>query len=292
MKIWITKNSEVTVRDQIVLQVQAGVGSGDLKPGDKLPSTRELSRRFGIHPNTVSAAYRKLVEHGTVDMRKGSGIFIRESGSDALDALISKFFRDAAKAGFSRENVLERVLSGGLAPIKGFSLFEPNDDLAEIMIYEIESGTGLQVERVYVPLNCKTDHKLIALFDEEPRIKGTPDACDCVFLNANSIAKSLTGRVRPKQDEIVAVVSGWPDFLDFARLFLLAAGLDPASVITISTRRAEWRRSLRTASMIICDPVAATKLTMSDHLIVFPVISTDSIKDLRRLANGNGVAPS
>jgi hypothetical protein len=31
--------------------------SGDLKPGERLPSTRELARRFSIHPNTVSAGY-------------------------------------------------------------------------------------------------------------------------------------------------------------------------------------------------------------------------------------------
>ncbi len=60
MKIWLSKNSEVSVREQLVAQISLGIVSRDLRAGDRLPSTRELARRFEIHPNTVSAAYREL----------------------------------------------------------------------------------------------------------------------------------------------------------------------------------------------------------------------------------------
>ena len=60
MRLWLSKNSSVPLREQLVRQLRFGVVSGDLKPGQRLPSTRELARRFRIHSNTVSAAFRDL----------------------------------------------------------------------------------------------------------------------------------------------------------------------------------------------------------------------------------------
>ncbi|MEO6393118.1 MAG: GntR family transcriptional regulator, partial [Pyrinomonadaceae bacterium] len=60
MKIWLSKSGEVSLREQLAAQIILGVVSGDLAPGQRLPSTRELARRYEIHANTVSAAYRNL----------------------------------------------------------------------------------------------------------------------------------------------------------------------------------------------------------------------------------------
>ena len=61
MRLWFSPASEVPIYRQLATQVMLAILSGDLKPGDRLPSTRELARRFSIHPNTVSAGYRELV---------------------------------------------------------------------------------------------------------------------------------------------------------------------------------------------------------------------------------------
>ena len=79
MKLWISKNSEVPVHDQLTAQITLGIASKDLVPGERLPSTRELARRFRIHQNTVSTAYRKLTEQGLVTLRKGSGVYVANS---------------------------------------------------------------------------------------------------------------------------------------------------------------------------------------------------------------------
>src|SRR5215212_7824652 len=84
MRLWLSKNSEVPLREQLVTQIVLGIVSGDLQPGQRLPSTRELARRFSIHSNTVSAAYRELSERGWVEMRKGSGIYVKAHASGAL----------------------------------------------------------------------------------------------------------------------------------------------------------------------------------------------------------------
>jgi len=54
MRLWLSKNSEVALREQLATQIILGIISEDLKPDQRLPSTRELARRFDLHPNTVS----------------------------------------------------------------------------------------------------------------------------------------------------------------------------------------------------------------------------------------------
>jgi len=61
MQLWFAHKTEVTLRQQLVTQIVLGILSGELEPGQRLPSTRELARRFRLHPNTVSSGYRQLV---------------------------------------------------------------------------------------------------------------------------------------------------------------------------------------------------------------------------------------
>ncbi|HET9479284.1 MAG TPA: GntR family transcriptional regulator, partial [Pyrinomonadaceae bacterium] len=70
MRIWLSKNSEVPIREQLVTQIVLGIVSNDLKVNERLPSTRDLARRYDIHANTVSAAYRELARRGWVEFRK------------------------------------------------------------------------------------------------------------------------------------------------------------------------------------------------------------------------------
>src|ERR1700730_1683923 len=100
MRLWLSKSSEVPLREQLVTQIRLGIVSGDLKVRQKLPSTRELARRFSIHSNTVSAAYRELNRTGWVEFRKGSGVYVRppsaahdREGDNPLDQLINEFLR-------------------------------------------------------------------------------------------------------------------------------------------------------------------------------------------------------
>src|SRR5947209_4933549 len=107
MRFWLAKSSEVPLREQLEAQVILGIVSNDLKAGQRLPSTRELARRYKIHSNTVSAAYRRLSQNGWVQFRKGSGVYVRESSIDQpldskieLDHLVSVFLRGGARERF------------------------------------------------------------------------------------------------------------------------------------------------------------------------------------------------
>src|SRR5579863_8973115 len=104
MQLWFARGSEVSIREQLVTQVVLGILSDDLEPGQRLPSTRELARRFHLHPNTVSAGYRQLQKDRWVEFRRGSGVYIRATKPEtpptaalALDQLIARVFLSARK---------------------------------------------------------------------------------------------------------------------------------------------------------------------------------------------------
>src|SRR5579875_2625939 len=76
MRLWFAPNADVPLYRQLVTQVQLAILSGDLRPGDRLPNTRELARRYAIHPNTISAGYRHLERDGWTELRHGSGVYV------------------------------------------------------------------------------------------------------------------------------------------------------------------------------------------------------------------------
>ena len=55
------------------------IGGGTLRPGDKLPTERELAERFGVHRMTVRQATDTLVKRGLVEKRLPRGVFVRKS---------------------------------------------------------------------------------------------------------------------------------------------------------------------------------------------------------------------
>jgi GntR family transcriptional regulator len=63
---------------QIADAVRSLITSGELSPGDKLPSERELARRFNTARNTAREAIRLLTEEGLVTAQHGRGVFVRE----------------------------------------------------------------------------------------------------------------------------------------------------------------------------------------------------------------------
>ena len=63
---------------QIEEAVRHLVASGSLRPGDVLPSVRDLARELRINPNTVAKAYQRLVEAGMLETRRGEGTFVAE----------------------------------------------------------------------------------------------------------------------------------------------------------------------------------------------------------------------
>jgi GntR family transcriptional regulator len=109
--------SGVPVYRQIMDQVGGGIASGALRPGDQLPTVRQLAVDLSINPNTVIRAYRELEIRGLLDTEQGTGTFIsgQKVGRDEaerqriLNQLIGEFLARAGSAGFTVEELIEQL---------------------------------------------------------------------------------------------------------------------------------------------------------------------------------------
>lgn len=280
------------MREQIITQISLGIVSKDLKAGDKLPSTRELARRFQIHPNTISAAYRELAERNLVEFKKGSGVYVRENSDNlsniaALDQIIDRLFRQAGDKGFS-ENEIKAHLRKRLAAKspKHFLVVESNAELRKILLEEISAATERRVKGVSFEdlpdINPNDELQVLLIFDQPKNSRQTvlPEM-NCIFLKANSVSDSMTGKMRPSNEDLIAVVSGWETFLTLAKMFLLAAKIAPETIVLRSTGETNWRNGLQTISMIICDLATAKELPDDKRVRVFRLIADSSLEKLR-----------
>jgi GntR family transcriptional regulator len=77
-RIRVDPTLPLPIWSQIEEGVRHLVASGALRPGDTLPSVRDLAREQRINPNTVAKAYQRLVEAGIAETRRGEGTFVAE----------------------------------------------------------------------------------------------------------------------------------------------------------------------------------------------------------------------
>ncbi len=110
-------HSGVPVYRQIIDQVNAGMATGSLKPGDQLPTVRQLAVDLAINPNTVVRAYRELEIRGVLETQQGTGTFISEHKVNAteverqrrLDQLVGEFVSRAGSGGFTVQDLLDHL---------------------------------------------------------------------------------------------------------------------------------------------------------------------------------------
>ena len=71
---------------QIADRVKFAVAGGVLRPGDLVPSVRELSKQLVVNPNTVARAYRDLQTEGLLESVRGMGLQVAEGAVDRCRA--------------------------------------------------------------------------------------------------------------------------------------------------------------------------------------------------------------
>jgi GntR family transcriptional regulator len=107
----------VPVYRQIIDQILGAVASGTLRPGDQLPTVRQLAVELAINPNTVIRAYRELEIRGALTTQQGIGTFIsqRQIPPDQaerqarLSRLVADLLARAGAEGFTAEELLSRL---------------------------------------------------------------------------------------------------------------------------------------------------------------------------------------
>jgi DNA-binding transcriptional regulator YhcF (GntR family) len=290
MRFWITKNSEISVRQQLVRQALLGILSGDLAEGTRLPSLRATARRYRIHANTVSSAYHDLLEAGWLELRRGSGLYVRplrkESGVNALDTRLRGFLRDAAATGHSPEQVL-RALEGIVTPrrLARLTLFEPEPAMREILVVELSAKLGVPIDVTDLePLQYDPRASLLAALPTRVlALQRKYPGVECHVLRLASVASILAGEPAPAARTLIAVLSRSEEIRQGARALLIAAGMPPDSLFEVDAARATWRESIQAATLVVTDARVAPEVPAGIPRRIFHVVAESSIDELRQL---------
>ncbi len=120
MLIRLDARSRVPIFTQVVEQVKAMVAAGALKPGDQLPTVRQLAADLRINFNTVARAYRTLHEDGVISTQQGRGTFVLEQPMPAvgeqrrlrrarLVELTERFLEEVQRLGYAPDEIRKSI---------------------------------------------------------------------------------------------------------------------------------------------------------------------------------------
>jgi GntR family transcriptional regulator len=115
--IKLDTSSYTPIYEQIKTEIRSQIVLAILKPGDTLPSIRDLAAKLIVNPNTVARAYRELEQDGFITTRKGKGCFVSDQSASSfpeekqamLKSIVSRWIEEAKKYGFSAEEVKQAL---------------------------------------------------------------------------------------------------------------------------------------------------------------------------------------
>mgnify|MGYP000500945270 CR=1 FL=1 len=109
-------NSGKPVYLQLVEQIQAGIISGKYRPGDKLPSVREMAAQAMVNPNTMQRAMSELERDGLVYANRTAGRFItsdeeliRQLKKRYITRIISEFLEKMEQLGLNHDEIVSLI---------------------------------------------------------------------------------------------------------------------------------------------------------------------------------------
>jgi len=133
MNIEIDFRQHIPIYIQLMDQIKQRIATGELKPGDQLPTVRQLAADLRVNFNTIARAYRLLDEEGTISTQHGRGTYIldplpeeeaKELRRKGLRRLTREYLTSAHRLGYNPEEVqasfqqkLEMWIEKGTPPV-------------------------------------------------------------------------------------------------------------------------------------------------------------------------------
>ena len=124
MFLRIEPNSGVPLGTQIVRQLRLALAKGRLKPGDRLPSARDLAAELQVNFHTVRKAFADLEREGLLESVRGRGTFVAEGAPPFAGADLSKVVREHV------ERLLEDLAGADV----------PSETLRKVLLEELSTA--------------------------------------------------------------------------------------------------------------------------------------------------------
>jgi GntR family transcriptional regulator len=298
MRLWLNRSGEVSLRQQLRTQIVLGILCGELKPAERLPSTRELARRFQIHANTASAAYLQLEAEGWLEFRHGSGVFVRASrpampaspelaAHRAIDQLIGELVAKAQAIGGSPSLVRERLrLWLSMEPPSRWLVVEPEPELRQILIFELKDAlrlpiTGATPDELRSPATLSGAMPLAIPNRVEMVRNLLPPGIPLTTLQLHPVTPSLNSYLPAPPGALIGIASRWKEFQRIAMTMLIATGIPPESLLIRDATQPGWKRGLETARVVVCDAATHPTLPKTRRPIPFRLLAESMLAELR-----------
>jgi DNA-binding transcriptional regulator YhcF (GntR family) len=285
MRLWLSRSKDIPLREQLETQIALAVLSGEIPPGEPLPSVREIASRYRVHANTVAAAFKTLADQGWLESRKGSGMYVRSVPPSVVpaelraDHLLSELFRAAELHGVDRQALARR-----------FSLWMKDGHPREILVVhpdpELRKIFAAEIAAV-VPIRVRD----AAQFEWTPRatatlvvaLPGKPvEATHFLPLQLSSIPQSLAQWLPAPQEKLVGVASQSHRFLEVAKTMLLAAGFPPEALVLRRVRSVRDTKGLDETDAVVCDVLTARMLPKHRRRIESRLLADSSLQEIRK----------
>ena len=110
-------DKNVPIYMQIMFEIKRRISTGQLNPGGKLPSVRDLAEEIKVNPNTIVRAYQELEREGVTETRRGMGTFIVDSDKNSIlqmknsigKTFVQEFIKKMHEVGVSDAEIINLV---------------------------------------------------------------------------------------------------------------------------------------------------------------------------------------
>jgi GntR family transcriptional regulator len=105
---------------QVMDSLKQRMVTGDLRPGDQLPSVRLLAIKYDINPNTAARVYKELELEGICFTKRGEGTFVTEDPDlirslkeQTAKSIVKKFIKEMTGLGYDKFEIIQKIQKEG-----------------------------------------------------------------------------------------------------------------------------------------------------------------------------------
>jgi GntR family transcriptional repressor for pyruvate dehydrogenase complex len=155
-----------TIHEEIIAQIREELVESRWKPGDRLPSERELSERFRVSRASVREAIRALESKGLVKIKTGEGTYIASGSEAVLSPLVSIILqqKDVLLDIFEARKVIEPEIAALAAKRAGPEEIQHLEEILEEQARQIAQGdSGVEADTAFHSLLTQTTKNKVFL---------------------------------------------------------------------------------------------------------------------------------
>ncbi|MFD8598756.1 GntR family transcriptional regulator [Kitasatospora sp. NPDC059646] len=111
MLLRLDKRDGRPLHEQVAAAVRRAIAEGECRPGDRLPSARDLAQALDLNVNTVLRGLRSLRDDGVLEFRRGRGVTVADHADDRSGLLehARALVAEAARLGYSRADLIDLI---------------------------------------------------------------------------------------------------------------------------------------------------------------------------------------